>query len=477
MKKIVLTTLVTLLSVGASFAQKLNFSKSVIYFGKDNPVAKVENQSDGSFIYSDVDGTKVFQVFRKKELTKNNTSFDYIEVKDLQSNESNSVAFETIGFVFSKDAEVFNNISRGSVKLVGDNGIDKTALSEFMKSEKVDFAAKIKHINDSIDNVLQYGASIMKDKKISIDPKNNILEDGKQIGFIKRVKGREDAMGFDIYSKEGDFAIAKWRNKGEVNMEKYFVRNNVNSGMLTYNLLQFVILDEKKDITSPKSFADLALINSMLSVLYANGIDIAAVTREDVDNAIKIAKDNGNIRRAKGYVIGADGQKKEGLISIDFIDESTGNVQTIGGGFGKRMTLYTSEGKKESKETFKASDNVTFFAENSQGKLQEYSSFKVELSNKTLGFLNNISEGVLFHQKIYEKGNLALYRNITGKQWLLKKTDSDTGFFISGAKDQATVIQNVKKLLGCDTINLEGVNLFAGKGLMELIDRYAVECK
>lgn len=482
MKKILLTLLLGFGISGSVFAQKLNISKSVVYFGKNNAVAKVEIPTKGTFIYTDVEGNKIFQLVDQEGRARNGKYFHLIEVTDLKTNQINDIPYKEFGFVFSKEAQLFNLITQGDNKLVNEQGIDVSALKALMAQPKVSMNTEIKNINDSIQAVITAGNKILQQKNITIGAAGEILENGAPIGIIKAVKDKDNATGYDFHQKDAKgVALARWRNKGVVsifdnNRNLYYRVNSAQNTMLTYDLKRYDLSDEKNESASATSVKDQTLVKELLAILYANGVDIAKVTSKDIEEMVAVAKDNGNLKGAKGYVIKEDGSKLEGELWIDFVSEDVGNVVSLQS-YGKRVTVeYKDEKGKSKKDSFKAGDKVKFVAFDKDNRKLEYEGFVQENGNKSSNFLNKMAIGATFHVKIAENGKLALYYNQVDRNYALKLADKEVGFIITNNPEQV-ILERLREYLGCNTITIEGLQYFKKEGLLEIVNRYGSQCK
>ncbi|MDR0229139.1 MAG: hypothetical protein LBI72_08770 [Flavobacteriaceae bacterium] len=482
MKKILLTVLLGVGISGSVFAQKLNISKSVVYFGKNNAVAKVEIPTKGTFIYTDVEGNKIFQLVDQEGWARNGKYFHLVEVTDLKSNQKNDILYKEFGFVFSKEAQLFNLITQGDNKLVNEQGIDVNALKVLMAQPKLSMNVEIQRINDSIQAVITSGNKILQQKNITIGDAGEILEAGTSVGIIKAVKDKDNATGYDFHQKDAKgIALAKWRTGGVVSMydnnrNLYYRVNSGKETMLTYDLKQYNLSDSKKESGTSTPLKNQELVKELLAILYANGVDIAKVTTKDIEEMVAIAKDNGNLKGAKGYVIKEDGTKLEGELWIDFVSEDVGNVVSLQS-YGKRVTVqYKDEKGKNKKESFKAGDKVKFVAFDKDNRKLEYEGFVQENGNKSSNFLNKMAIGATFHVKIAESGKLSLYYNQADRNYALKLADKEVGFIITDNPEEV-ILERLREYLGCNAITIEGLQYFKKEGLMEIVNRYGSQCK
>lgn len=489
MKRNLLVMCLSLATMAGAFAQKLVIKKSVVYVDKTtDPLASIEKVDSNTYIYKNPQGENVFKLEDINVNTRVATSFHVVNVTDLRNNKSNNIPFESLSFAFGNETVLFALISKGQYKLINDKGIDFTVLDALMDEPKQDVMSRVNMINDSVQAVIDKGIAIMAEKKIRIAADNKIFSDNTEIGNVVFKTTKDNGTIYAFFNKKTKTTIGYWSSfKEKINMGDLYRAESPAYMLFTYDNQRFRVYQMSNNgVKTPFS-------QELLAIMYANGIDFENVSDETIKvlsdklaEEKRIAKENDvNIRREKGFLIDGKGERVEGEISIAFdntdmlendIFGGSGNIADISS-YGNKVFVYAENAKGKFKSTsYKASDNVKFEVTLAKdGKVERYEGFNYDIANKTMGFLNKLASGATFFKHIYGNNKLELFYSPTEKFYTIKLKDVKNGFATTRS-DQDKLIAAIKAYLGCESINLEGIDLFSLEGLKQLVDKYDTQC-
>lgn len=487
MNKILLVMCLSLATMGGAVAQKLVIKKSVVYVDKStDPLASIERVDGKTYIYKNPQGENVFKLEEKLEQPRSLERFHYILVTDLRNNKTNAIPYDDKVLAFGNETILFHNITKGDYILMTDKGIDYNSLDSLMNGVKRDVPERIKTINDSIQNVIDKGLLVIKERNVSINTQGEVLGNGQLIGLMK-YNTNKNGISYEFYDVKGKIKVAHWQSfNSTVNLGGFFEVPNPGYKMLTYNRKLFVI-DKEPSSEKKKSGDYPGFAMEMLAILYANDIDIAKIDAKSLEEARaaleeerRLAKENdANIRSERGYVIDPKGNKIEGNISVIF-DDGKPVYQGIDllGGLGSKVVIeYQDDKGKNKTSSFKASDNVSFrinLAKN--GTVEQYDGFKYDIANKTLGFINKLGTGAIFFKHVYGDRNLGVYLNPISNEYVIKLKTAKNGYGLMKDTDDM-MVKGVLNYLNCETLNLEGSKLYSLEGLKKLVDDYDAQCQ
>lgn len=490
MNKILLVMCLSLVTIGSAVAQKLVIKKSVVYVDKStDPLASIEKVDNNTYIYKNPQGESVFKLEELNVNTRVATSFQVVNVTDMRNNKSNNIPYESLSFAFGNETVLFALISKGGYKLINEKGIDYVALDALMAEPKRDIMVRVNAVNDSVQAVINKGIAIMTDKKIRIAADNKIFRDKTEIGNLVFKTTKENGKIYAFFNNKTKSTIGYWSSfKENINMSDLYKAQSPAYMLFTYDNQRFRVYHlPSNGVTTP-------FPQELLAIMYANGVDFENVSDETIkavkdklEEEKKIAKENDiNIRREKGFLIDGKGERVEGEISIAFdntdmmednVFAGASNIVDVSS-YGKRVFVYAPNEKGKIKSTsYKASDNVKFEVTLAKdGKVERYEGFSYGITNKTMSALNKLASGTSFFKYVYGSNKLELFYSPTENFYTIKLKGANEGFGTTRS-DQDKQIAAIKTYLGCETIDLEGIDLYSLDGLKQLVDKYDAQCK
>ena len=484
MKRIKILFLVAILSVMNVCAQSFKVKKGELQID-GTPVAKFEKK-DGKFVFSDLSNNLLFRAFLTEETAQGNTApHRWIEFSNANGVIREVEIPDKVKFTFSGEKYVIDCVYKSGTNLLTEKGIDPAVVTAFFQTSDRPFSEKWDNIFQQEKNTNQTEDNLATADNLSVEGEV-IVKNGKKIGFIKRKEESGDGgiviNNFTVTDSKGNVvATAKHHNFNQKDKEFFIIK--------TY---------DEKEIPV---FSQLTKMNDankrIVKRLYANGYPFGDMTErfnqfiEDKKNAIneqnnakveEAKKQTVNIYDAAGYVIDAKGDKKEGLITIEFqsVDAIIGKDKNMSDltSYGATVKL-KREGEKDL--YFKAKDGNKFCIGERcflGAKGSEDGFFADGCSD-----LNVLSGAAQFFEILYEKdGNYVLAHSKYPEDYYLKIKKADKAVYLGtkttfGSKSTEKIQKILSKYVNCSSLDVTKYNTLTKEGMIQLVDDYTSSCK
>jgi len=418
-------------------AQKVKIKKGEIQID-GTPVAKMEKVkgSGSEYIFSDLNGTALFNANLVTQTPEGNPLPESILV--LKAPNGNVKEFDKskikISFSLSMEKLMCDLVMNCGANLITTQGVDLQKVNEyFQTSDRSITAAFDNRVNGSVQETKEEDAQAAKDG-LKIDSNGDVWKGANKIGKVTMKKDdKESTYKYVIIDKDlnpiggvyipysgGAYSLQK-------PVEKDYTAFTFDGQKLpmqaTFNPISSSVVDD--------------VANRLLKKLYYSGYKFDELSINDMKNiAIEKAKANSkNIYDVQGYIIDKDGNKNEGLITIEFqslddlIGKSGGKVVDLTN-YGGSATLKSADGKSK---TYNAKDRITVFAGD----------------RKFVGLPGaSMLDGAKLYEVIFEKeGNMVLY-SVNYDEYLLKTENQDKAKqFSSQGIDEIESVSDSTKIL------------------------------
>jgi hypothetical protein len=441
------------------------------------PVAKLEKK-EGKYEFSDLSGNFMYKaVLTEKTAQNNRAPHRWVELTGNNGKVREIPLPDKLKFTFSGEKAIVDNMLKSNTGLLTVKGIDPEVVKTFFSTEDRQFSNKWDPIFERVKSEIKAEDKLEESDRITIK-EGGIFKKEKRIGsYTKKTNplgGSVTAYDFAFYDVKDEF-IASSKFTSMVDSEYYNIQTFDGKTLPVFvPLIGFSSDLEKR----------------LVMKLYANGYpfgDMApyfAQYEEDKKNAQDAAqqeriaqarKQSINFYDVEGYVLDPQGNKLNGLITIEF--------ESIEAILNKNIIIAITETnqvklKRDGTETiYNAADNVVFgvgdrtFLGTHSGREVSYI-FKVEDSTN-----------IHFYEILYtNNGNYVLSHPKMPEAYLIK-IGSKPALYV-GDKDSFRRIktpEEVQKLvsdyLQCPAINPADYNTTNKESLIALINDYTAKCK
>jgi hypothetical protein len=474
MKKILFILVAALVTFSAA-AQKMKLKKGEIQLDGVS-VAKVEKEKGmlaSACHFSDLNGTLLFTADLLTKTPAGN-SLDFT-VLTLTAPNGNVKEFDTrkinTGFSLSTTTIICDYVLHCGANLITPAGVDLQQVNDY-------FQTADRSITVAIDEKMQLLLEeITKEDKMAaadglkIDSDKTIRKGTATIGRIEMRKVAKDGKyKYVIMDKNLEFV-------GGVSIPIPASEVSYKPTLAIYSLTTF----DRQELPFYATFNPLKassvddVANRLLKKLYYSGYRLDEMTVKEMGNvSIEKAKANSkkNIYDVQGYIIDKDGNRNEGLVTIEYesLDElmgkTGGNIADITN-YGGSARLKTAEGKTKPSN---AKDKITVVAGDRK-------------------FVGLPSAVLLDGAKLYEvfaekEGNTVLYL-VTYDEYFLKLANQEkakrfTSQNSFGNKKSEKLEKEFAEYMQCPALNFEDYDystLTTFEGLQKLLDDYAAKCK
>jgi len=498
MKKTLFIVMAALITLSAA-AQKMKIQKGEIQLDGVS-VAKIEKQKKSHvFTFSDLNGTPLFTVSEETKtpsgiiLPKSMLVFTGANgnVQEILTQGGRSVA------IFITEDYMTQLVLKCGADLITSNGVDQGKIREFFNTSN-------RSISDAVTaTVEQAKANIAKEDELANSVKltingtangtGSILVNGKKIGNISVQK---DATKDNISTINNDTYIYRVSELNNISIASMAARTITDPSfyeMKTYDGKTFLVFSEK-GFSFRLNSDDNAL--RFVRKLYYEGYTLGDMKeffeekqRAEEDSLIALS---GNIYRKPGYVIEKNGQKTEGLITLEFMPKSDALGETESSidelkKYGKQVLVQVKDediienedyvAKKvdgkiimQKRETiFNASDGVRVVVDSIQ---------YLGVAGGLMGF----GRETFFYRIVYEKDeNMVLKEhkrdNVMLKLANQKKPTSFDSETLLGAKKPEKLEKEFNDYVNCPALNYSDYKTDTVDGLIQLVNDYVEKCK
>ncbi|GHT03415.1 hypothetical protein AGMMS49525_08440 [Bacteroidia bacterium] len=464
MKSTVLMVAMVLCAFTAS-AQKVKIKKGEIQFDGTS-VAKMEKANGGmnaGYIFSDLNGTVLFNAGLSGKTPEGNPLADQILM--LTAPNGNVKEFLTkdikVSFTLSSEKLMCDYVLNCGANLITPQGVDLEKVNDYFQTSDRSITSAIDEQMKSMRDEMNKEDALLAAANIKIYSNGSVMKGSDKIGlFGLRNNTKTSEMQYVILDKNGDligstniaYPSASTTNLSRITtpvIEKYTL-TTFDGQKLSY----FAIFDSKKASVTD----DVA--DRLLKKLYYAGYKFDELSVKEM------AKEKSkNLYEVQGYVIDKNGDKIEGLVSIEFEPMiQSGGLMLDLTNYGGSAKLKISEDKTK---TYNAKDRITVVAGD----------------RKFVGFPGiEALDGAKLYEVVAEKaGNMVLY-SVNYNVFLLKmanqdkvKLFSEDGVFVK--KKPETMQKELDEYVGCPELNNEDYQLETKDGLIKLLEDYADKCK
>ena len=475
MKKIVFIAMAAFIAFSAA-AQKVNIKKGEIQVD-GTPVAKMEKVKGKEFgsseyVFSDLNGTVLFNADLVKQTPKGNQLPESILL--LTAPNGTVKEFDKsnikISLTLSTEKLMCDFVMNCGANLITPQGVDLQKVNDyFQTSDRSITTAFDNEVGGIVQKIREEDEQATKDRLI-IDSNGSVWKDANKIGTVAMKKDdKSSEYKYVVMDKDMNF-IGGTSIPYPVDVHASRLQRPV---MKDYTIVTFdgqkLPIQAAFDATRASKIDDVA--NRLLKKLYYSGYKFDEMSINDMKNiAIENVKANSkNVYDVQGYIIDKDGNKNEGLVTIEFqsLDDLTGKS----GGSILDLTNYGGSAKLKLDEnrskTYNAKDRITVFAGN----------------RKFVGLPgSSVLDGAKLYEVISEKeGNLVLY-SVNYDEYLLKMANQDKTKQFSfqgmlGDKKLEKIKQEFDEYVNCPALIYSDYVTNTVEGLIKLVNDYVEKCK
>lgn len=477
--------LTTFLFIGSlSMAQEIKVKKGEILLD-DKAVAKLEKK-DKAYNISDM-GNKLLlkAVITSVTPLNNQASKSWLQLTGANGIVKELELSSKAGFTLSSEKYLSENLVFNALSLFT-GGIDEAKASAYFQAEDRHISTQEDIYIENIKRMEKTEDSIAKIDAISIDRAGNVSSKGNKIGsLVKKTVAVDKMFGDDL-----SYAI--------LDMNKFVVAQLVfSTGMKAAKNKEITIktFDEKSfTINTKYTSDDMAtdiLAKRVVYKLYANGYRLGNMKAEldraqadknkaygDIVQGIK--NKSLNIYDARGYVVDARGNRKEGEVTIEFesidakLKPNSGMADITS--YGSSVALKVN-GKNE---FYKAKDGVRFCA-GDRCFIGAMGSEDGGLGNDSGSQLSMLGESQFF-QVVYENdGNYVVSHVKHPEYFYLKLKNNNKAIYLGdkgafGTKAADKIKKAFDKYVNCTALDFSKFNTKTKEGLMEVVTAYQTSC-
>lgn len=481
MKKTLLTIVFVAVSV-LSQAQKIKVKKDQILLD-DKAIAKIDNKKRIYTVSTLADEPKFTAEVKTKRFT-DGSSTNWIVLSDMNNQNTNEIPFDQIesGLAFEKN--IIANLLKSDLPILSLDGINESLLSQYLSKQNERISVQMEQKEIEIVENIKKAHELYLSKHIAIDQQGNIFSDNVKIGKVTRSSTKDsfgkDNYGYNVYDAK-NILIGEYHQFGGYNPEtKYYLREELLVvkqkiiPIVFQNILSSTSLDKDKNV------------ENILATLFFYGYELGdqasvIITEKRAENKItareeyKEALENSiNIYDKPGYVVLANGEKKEGLIYTQFEEIVNPAMKNNPSNFGYKKVLYLKDANDKSKqETFKSKELVTFCVYGENGAQDKcYKGLYVKGETKL------ILDYSMFYEILFEKDGLFIINEPeTPADIAIKIPNQENGLYVTNYKKSEKLTQNLIEYLNCAALDLKNYDLNKVEDLKKLLNEYQLKCK
>lgn len=481
--------LVSVILAGFGYSQTVKVKKGEIQVNEKS-VAKISREK-GIYTISDLSGKPLFTaVITDKTPLKNTASKRWLELTGTNGVVRELDLIPQTSFSLGFEKPITENLTLSSDPLIPASGIDDAKISRFFQKEDRSISKAEDEVIEKEKKIARIEDSLAALDKVVIGKSGNITSKGNKIGYIV-LKEEVHQPGIKNYSYNvldiNKLMVAKI----------LFSDNDLNNEMKglvinTYNGETLPVKARYK--TSVVENDELAL--RVVNKLYANGYTLGDMksqieaTKKEKGDAInemnkkaeEEAKANSlNIYDVEGYLIDANGNKKEGKITMEFesISSKLGREKNIVDitSYGT-FVLLDVNGKKE---TYKAKDGVKFCV-GSRCFLGTSGSEDGGTGNSSGSQLGVFGESLFFEIQGEKDNNYVLNYVKNPQYYYIKLAKQSKAVYLGdkatfGNKKQEKVRKIFDEYMKCSALDFSKYDTKTKEGLVQVLSDYSSNCK
>ena len=465
MKKTLFIVMAALITLSAA-AQKLKIQKGEIQLDGVS-VAKMEKMKESEYVFKDLNGTVLFNAGLTKQTPEGNLLPESILLLMAPNGSAKELDTKNIktSFTFSTERLICDYVMNCGADLITSQGVDLHKVNDyFQTSDRNITTAFDNSVRDVVQKIKREDAQAEKDG-LKIYTNGSIWKGANKIGMVAMRKDDKDSKyKYVVMDKDmnpvGSVSVPYSDNPRtplQKPVQKDYTAFTFDGQKLpmqaTFDGIRASIVDD--------------VANRLLKKLYYAGYKFNEMSINDMKKfSIERVKANSkNVYDVQGYIIDKDGNKNEGLITIEFqslddlMGKSQGNVIDLTN-YGGSAVLTFAEGKSKS---YKAKDRITVFAGN----------------RKFVGLPGtSMLDGASLYEVVFEReGNMVLY-SINYDEYLLKMGNQDKAKLFSsqgilGSKKP----KDFNDYVNCPALNYSDYKTDTVDGLTQLVNDYVEKCK
>jgi hypothetical protein len=478
MKKIILSTMLTILSV-VSHAQDFNVKKGKIFID-DEPAALID-KSKRVYTISSLDNTPKLSVVCKMIMYNNGDRDLWYEITDLGTNKMNEIPHENLTSAIGFEKSIVANLVKGSYPILTPKGIDEALLKKLTEAPPTGVSAGFEQKRQQVANGHSNALALYNEHRTEIDNAGTIYFDGKLGGRIvqSNLKSASGSPIFRYVVYDADkILVAEYINgMGVSELTKEYVNNEIvtiDKKKFPYKRESSIYNEVNKDPNARNIVATL-LYNGYELGHQMSGV-IQEQSKEEHEERVEALKESkersSNIYNTKGYVIDENGEKLEGTINANFEEIKTGgNVADISS-YGKIVLLkYENEKGKTKTKTFKSKDGVKFCLETGECYLG------LKITGNSVANINPLSfDQSQFHKVLHDNhGFMLLVNPVIEKNLVIKIPGQEKGLYTRKTNTEK-LKQNFDEYVKCSDIRFEDYNFTSQDDLIRLMDDCQNKC-
>jgi hypothetical protein len=456
-------------------AQKVKVQKGEIQLDGVS-VAKINKPPKGSTTYpfTDMNGEVLFTAHLELKTPLGYTMpSPTLVLTGINGNVREYAIKEEVWMKFVKEDDIARYVVNCGEELITNQGIQLERLNNIFSVTDHSLSAAYDKKVEEIKKVMAKEDELANSARLQIQKNGSIIANGNKIGTVTFITSS------DGFTKSYKYKVTELNNIEIASMDAAADPAARFYELNTYDGENFTVFTEK-GFSFIRSNDDVA--RRMVIKLYCNGYTLGDM-KPYFDDLIKQEEDSllaevGNIYQQRGYVITRQGDKVEGLVTLEFMpkdavlnkretqdtDFNHGNVVVV----KTHEDLVDENGKVISvyEEKFYASDEVRIVVDTVQ----------------YLGVGGSLLESPLFHKIVYEtEGNFVLH-NPKYSTFLIKlsnrrKVKSLSYVTILGKKKEATIKKEFDEYVKCDALHYSDYNTTTKQGLIQLVNDYLEKCK
>ncbi|MGQ1928722.1 hypothetical protein [Ornithobacterium rhinotracheale] len=477
-----LFVLVALFLATIFYAQNVKVKKGEILLDK-TPIAKIQKVENRYYQISDLNGNPMFLAMITDQTPEGNTSLQsWLQLKGANGNVVEVEKPDT-KFTLSSEKYLINSLLASNTKLLTANGVDANQVNQFFQKEDRSISSAFDELMAEQKAIIQAEEKIAEENELIITKNGEIKSKGKTIGYLKKIVDNSSP------ASTGAKYMVLDLNKmivGELSGKRHKdFYTSVTVNLKTYDGKKFPILVS----TSKEDLSEDKMARRIVQKLYANGYKLGdmsaeaqAFTNTQNEAAENEAKRNSvNIYSKEGYVQLKNGEKKQGLVTLEFesLDKIMGKNKGLSDitNYGGEVKL-THNGKDE---FFKAKNGVKVcVGERCFLGLQGSEDKGV---NSNSGSQLSILGESQFFEILYEKsGDYVLSHVKDPNEFYLKLNNNEKAVYLGnkgflGERKESKTQSIFNKYVNCSSLDFSKYDTKTKDGLIQVIEDYQANCR
>ena len=476
MKRIFLLYLLSCITFSLK-AQEYKVKKGELQI-EGTPVAKLEKK-EGKYEFSDLSGSFMYKaVLTEKTAQNNRAPHRWVELTGNNGKVREIPLPDKLKFTFSGEKAIVDNMLKSNTGLLTVKGIDPEVVKAFFSTEDRQFSQKWDPIFEKVTAEIKVEDRLESTDKILVKEGNIFRKEMKIGSYSKKITPMGGAMTvyefvfYDITGRQ----IASSNFTSMVDKEYYLIQTFDGKTLPVFVPLIGFSSDLEKRLVM-KLYANGYPFGDMAPYFAQYEEDKKAAQNAFQQQRIAEArKQSVNLYNVEGYVLDSQGNKLNGLITIEF--ESIAPILDKNVVFANVdndiVKLKTTDGKETK---YNAADNVIFGVGDR--------TFLGTDSGREVGYIFKVEgeTNIYFYEILYaNNGNYVLSHPKMPEAYLIK-IGSKPALYV-GDKDSFRRIktpEEVQKLvsnyLQCPAINPADYNTTNKESLIALINDYTAKCK